>query len=434
MQEAMSDNWADGQAKGLAGMLRASAVWILFAVVVLLLPQIFESRAGVSVLNDMAILIIFALSYNILLGQTGMLSFGHAVYFGLGGFASVHALNLVADEMVPIPTPLIPLIGGIVGLIFGIVIGSFSTRRAGTVFAMISLGVGELVAASSLIFVAFFGGEAGVSGDRTYGPEIFGYIFAQEIEVYYVIAFWLLISTFLMYLYTRTPVGRMSNAVRDNPERAEFVGYSQQRVRYTSFCVAGLFAGIAGGLFAINYEILTEENLSAAASGQVLLMAYIGGVGFFIGPIVGAIVLSLLSSVVGSYTDLWQLYLGILFVVTVLYMPTGISGLIMKHILAFKIGRLNHLALPYALIALPFLALILGLAGLMEMISHAREIVAGQYEMTLYFFTFEVNQVMPWVIVAAVLIVSGILVKLLKGRVMVEWETINHMLAAEGQR
>lgn len=434
MQEAMSGSWADGPAKSLMRMLRPSAVWIVFAAVVLVAPQIFDSRSGVSILNDMAILIIFALSYNLLLGQTGMLSFGHAVYFGLGGFASVHLLNLVADEVIAVPTPLVPLIGGFVGLFFGIVIGSFSTRRAGTVFAMISLGVGELVAASSLIFVAFFGGEAGVSGDRTYGPEIFGVMFAQEIEVYYVIAFWLLLSTFLMYLYTRTPVGRMANAVRDNPERAEFVGYSQQRVRFMSFCVAGLFAGIAGGLFAINYEILTEENLSAAASGQVLLMAYIGGVGFFIGPIVGAIVLSLLSSVIGNYTDLWQLYLGILFVVTVLYMPMGLSGLIMKHMLAFRIGHLSQLAVPYGLIVIPFLVLILGLAGLMEMISHARDIVAEQYEMTLYVFTFEVNQVMPWVIVITVVIVSGFLVNRLKGRVVQEWEQINHQLATEGQR
>jgi branched-chain amino acid transport system permease protein len=430
MTEAVSDAVIAPQPRDLSRLLRASSIWIAFAVVLLVAPQVFDSRAGISILNDMGILIIFALSYNMLLGQAGMLSFGHAVYFGLGGFVAVHALNWVADEVIAIPTPLIPLIGGLTGLFFGIVIGSFSTRRAGTVFAMISLGVGELVAASALILVAFFGGEAGISGDRTYGPEVFGYMFAQEIEVYYVVAFWLLLSTWLMYLFTRTPVGRMANAVRDNPERAEFVGYSQQRVRYISFCVAGLFAGVAGGLFAINYEILTEENLKLAESGQVLLMAFIGGVGFFIGPIVGAIVLSLLSSVVGNYTELWMLYLGILFVVTVLYMPGGISGVIMKHYYAYQLGRLRGLARPYALLVLPALALLLGIVALMEMISHHRGVVGGDYEMSLFAFTFSTQSATPWLVAAAVVVVAGALVKKLKQPVVAEWDSINSRLAA----
>jgi len=134
------------------------------------------------------------------------------------------------------------------------IIGSFSTREAGTVFAMISLGVGELIAACSLIFVAFFGGETGVSADRTYGLPVFGVEFLRQSEVYYLIAGWLLISALLMYLFTRTPMGRMANAVRDNAERAGFLGYSARRVRFYSFIFSGFFAGIAGGLFAVNYD------------------------------------------------------------------------------------------------------------------------------------------------------------------------------------
>jgi len=414
-------------------LVRSSAIWIVFVAVILIAPQIFDSRSGVSILNDMAILIIFALSYNMLLGQTGMLSFGHAVYFGLGGFVTVHMLNYVESEMFSIATPLVPLFGGITGLFFAFIIGSFSTKRSGTVFAMISLGIGEMIAACSLIFVAFFGGEGGVSGDRTYGPEWFGINFAQEIEVYYVIAFWLIVSTVLMYLYTQTPVGRIANAVRDNPERAEFVGYNQQRVRFIAFCVSGFFAGIAGGLFAINYEILTEENLKLSESGAVLLMAYIGGLGFFIGPIVGAILLTLLSSVIGNYTDLWQLYLGLLFVITVLYMPSGISGVIMKHHQAFKIGRLNALYRPYALIFIPFIVLILSVTGLMELITHAREAMADDLVMSLYFVEFNSHAVMPWVVLIGLSLVSGILVKYLKGSVMEEWENINSDFVSEGR-
>lgn len=239
--------------------LKKLSVWLGFLAVMLVLPQIFDSILSISILNQMAIAIVFALSYNMLLGQGGMLSFGHAVYFGMGGFLAVHALILIEFESVYFSVIFIPLIGGLFGLLAALFIGSFSTRKAGTVFAMISLGIGELIAASSLIFVGFFGGEEGVSGDRTFGPLFFGVDFAQDLEVYYLSAAWVFIATLFMYLFTQTPAGRMANAVRDNPERAEFIGYSARRVRFISFCASGLFAGIAGGLFAMNYEILTKK-------------------------------------------------------------------------------------------------------------------------------------------------------------------------------
>src|SRR5690606_89798 len=152
------------------GSLRRQAVWLVFAVLLVILPLIFRGTLATSVLNQMGIAVVFALSYNMLLGQGGMLSFGHAVFFGLGGFMAVHFLNYIEGGL-PLPVWLVPLVGGLFGLLFGILIGSVSTRRAGTVFAMISLGIGEMVAAASLIFVAFFGGEEGGSGDRTEGDR-----------------------------------------------------------------------------------------------------------------------------------------------------------------------------------------------------------------------------------------------------------------------
>ncbi|MGB4248051.1 MAG: branched-chain amino acid ABC transporter permease [Pseudohongiellaceae bacterium] len=351
-------------------MLRKSIVWIVFAIVLIALPQIFTSVFSVSIFTQMTIAIVFALSYNMLLGQGGMLSFGHAVYFGLGGFMAVHALLMIENETMYFSVTLIPLVGGLFGLLAALFIGSFSTHKAGTVFAMISLGIGELIAASSLILVSFFGGEAGVSGDRTYGPTFFGFDFAQGIEVYYLAAAWMFVATLCMYLFTQTPAGRMANAVRDNPERAEFIGYSARRVRFISFAMAGLFAGIAGGLFAVNYEILTEENLNAASSGRVLLMAYIGGLGFFIGPIVGAIVLTLINSLLSNYTTLWMLYLGILFVLTVMFLPRGLTGFLMMHRVPWHLGKLRLLALPYTLTSIPGVVFLLGMVAMIEM-SHA---------------------------------------------------------------
>lgn len=353
-------------------LLRKTSIWIAFLVALFGLPQIFDSILAVSILNQMAIAIVFALSYNMLLGQGGMLSFGHAVYFGLGGFLSVHALILIEFETMVFSILWVPLIGGLFGLLAALFIGSFSTHKAGTVFAMISLGIGELIAASSLIFSSFFGGEAGISGDRTFGPLFFGVDFAQNIEIYYLAAVWVFIATVFMYLFTQTPAGRMANAVRDNPERAEFIGYSARKVRFISFCASGLFAGIAGGLFALNYEFITEENLNAATSGRVLLMAYIGGLGYFIGPIIGAVVLTLMNSLLSNYSELWMLYLGIMFLLTVMFLPRGFAGFIMMHQMAWLRGNMKMLIKPYVITGIPAAIFALTCIALIEM-SHTDE-------------------------------------------------------------
>ena len=356
----------------MMAMFKKSAIWIAFAVALVGLPQIFDSILAISILNQMAIAIVFALSYNMLLGQGGMLSFGHAVYFGLGGFLSVHALILIEFETMVFSILWIPLIGGLFGLLAGLFIGSFSTRKAGTVFAMISLGIGELIAASSLIFSSFFGGEAGISGDRTFGPTFFGVDFTQNIDIYYVATFWVFLATLFMYLFTQTPAGRMANAVRDNPERAEFIGYSARKVRFISFCASGLFAGVAGGLFALNYEFITEENLNAATSGRVLLMAYIGGLGYFIGPIIGAVILTLMNSLLSNYSELWMLYLGIMFLLTVMFLPRGFAGFIMMHQVAWVRGTLKLLIKPYIITGVPAILFSLTAIALIEM-SHTED-------------------------------------------------------------
>ena len=354
-------------------LLIKSIPWLGYLAALFLLPQFFNSILAISIFNQMAIGIVFALSYNMLLGQGGMLSFGHAVYFGLGGFLSVHALILIEYETLYFSIIYIPLIGGLFGLLAAIFIGSFSTRKAGTVFAMISLGVGELIAASSLIFSSFFGGEAGISGDRTFGPTFFGADFTQNEQIYYVAAAWVFIATLFMYLFTQTPAGRMANAVRDNPARAEFIGYSARRVRFISFCASGLFAGIAGGLFALNYEFITEENLNAATSGRVLLMAYIGGLGYFIGPIIGAVILTLMNSLLSNYTELWMLYLGIMFLLTVLFLPRGFAGFVMMHQVAWLNGKLRSLLLPYLITGVPSVLFMLATVALIEMSHHEGE-------------------------------------------------------------
>ena len=394
--------------------------WILAAAILIVLPFIFTGGGSITIMNQIGITIVLAMSYNMLLGQGGMLSFGHAVYMGIGGFVAVHVMNIVENEYLWLPLSFLPLVGGLVGLGFATIIGSFSTRKAGTVFAMISLGIGELIAACCIIITVFFGGEEGISGDRTMAPPTFGIEFITQKEVYFLIAFWVLLSTFCMYLFTQTPVGKMANAVRDNPERAEFVGYSQRWVRYVSFCAAGFFAGVAGALFAINYEILTEQNLNLNMSFQVLLATYIGGVGFFLGPIFGAILFTLLQTVIGLQTDLWALYTGLVFILMVMFLPAGLTGLFAMHMIPIQLGRAGMLIKPYSKIFLPGLAFVIGIIALIELINHVRHHGEEQF-MTLFWVEFDTTSFVPWVLFALMTIVGFYISRIFAKEVAEAW-------------
>ena len=390
-------------------LLRRYGIWIVAAAVMILLPRVFTSGAALTTMCLMGIMIVFSLSYNMLLGQTGMLSFGHAVYYGLGGFIAVHAMNTIAGDKLPIPLPLVPLAGGLMGLAFGFIFGAVSTRRAGTAFAMISLGLGELIASLSLILRGFFGGEEGINANRTKMMTLWGVRFGPQIEVYYLIAAWCFLCMVLMFAFTRTPLGRMCNAVRENPERAEFIGYSTQMVRFITFCISGFFAGIAGGLAAINFELMNAVNISGAQSGVVLLMAFIGGVGSFVGPILGAVLVVLLQVFLSDLTGAWMLYFGLLFVGMVMFAPGGMAGLIALHIPLLRRRSLHRVLPYYALMAVP---VAMGLGGLVTLIETAHhqlvKTAADGPAMKLFgLIAYESNAALPW-IVALALIAAGI--------------------------
>ncbi len=390
-------------ASSTAAGARGRMVWGVAVLVLLGLPFFFSSGASLTMMSLMGFAIIFALSYNMLLGQTGMLSFGHAVYYGLGGFITAHALNIIAAGKWAVPLPIVPLVGGLAGLTFALIFGWVSTRRAGTAFAMISLGIGELVAASSLILRGFFGGEGGISANRTATLKIFDLNFGPQIQVYYLIAAWCLLCIAAMYAFTRTPLGRMCNAVRENPERAEFVGYSTRMVRFIAFCTSGFFAGVAGGLAAIHYEIVTASVVGAGPSGFVLLMAYIGGIGFFIGPIVGAILMTALQISLSDYTGAWLLYVGLMFVVVVMYVPGGLAGLLLMHRPLLRRQAWVRLAPAYALVALPIALLAIGVIALIETSHHLLVKAAEGPAMKLFGVAYQANSALAWVVMLALI-------------------------------
>jgi branched-chain amino acid transport system permease protein len=386
--------------------LKFYGIWIAVVLALLLLPKLFGSGSALTTFSLIGISIIFALSYNILLGQTGMLSFGHAVYYGLGGFLAIHAINIIAKNKFAIPLPLIPLIGGLAGLIFAALLGWVSTRRSGTAFAMISLGLAELVASSALILRTFFGGEAGVSANRTKLYRLFDWSFGPQIQIYYLVAAWTLLAVIAMYALTRTPLGRMCNAVRDNPERVQFVGYDPHIVRYLAFCFAGFFAGIAGALAAINFEIANSAYLGAVQSGTVLFSTYIGGVGFFIGPIVGAIFVTLLSLGLSDLTPVWQLYFGLFFIAIVMFAPGGITGVLMRHRPLIKAGLMGRVLPSYAIAFVPTLAMVAGLMLAIETIVHFTVNPGDDSHIRAFGISFDAASPFIWAM-AFVLLVGG---------------------------
>ena len=395
----------------LRASLARRAPWIAFALALALLPLAFRSGTALTVMSLMGIAVIFALSYNMLLGQTGMLSFGHAVYYGFGAYAAVHFMNAAAASRLPVPLPLVPLVGGLGGLAAAVVLGWVSTRRGGTVFAMISLGLGELVGSSSLVLRSFFGGEEGVSTNRTRLPHVLDWTFGPQIQVYYLIAAWCFVCAALMYALTRTPLGRMCNAVRDNPERAQFVGYSPHGVRFLAFSLSGLFAGIAGGLAAIHFELANSALFGAAQSGDVLLATFVGGAGHFAGPILGAVLVTYLQNMLSDFTELWQLYFGLLFMATVVHAPGGLAGLVMMHRPIWRAGALWRLLPAYALLLAPVASIGAGGFMLLEMAAHLRVKAAEGTVMRMAGLTFDVAGWRPWAVAAACLVVGIYLVR-----------------------
>ena len=345
-------------------------IWTLFAVPLLLAPLVFKSGLSITVLSQMGIAIIACLSYNMLLGQGGMLSFGHAVYTGLGSYLAIHALNAIADGSLPIPVSTVPLVGGLAGMGFAVLFGYVTTRKSSTTFAMITMGLAELVFAMSLMIPEFFGGEGGVSGNRVTGQPFMGISFGPPLQVYYLIAVYTFVCVALMFAFTGTPLGRMLNAVRDNPERVEFIGYNPQRIRYTAFIIAGFFAGISGGLAALNFEIVTAEVVGAARSGAYLLFTFLGGATFFFGPIIGAILMVLAFVLLSEFTKAWLLYLGLVFLFMVMYAPGGIASLIMMNLRVAKFGHLKSLWVSYLGLAGTACVALTGAAVMVEMIYH----------------------------------------------------------------
>jgi branched-chain amino acid transport system permease protein len=409
-------------------------IWGLYAVALTVAPLLWTSSFAQTMLSQMGIAIIACLAYNILLGQGGMLSFGHAVYSGLGGYLAIHVLNMVGAGQLAVPVGLIPLAGGLGGLLFASLLGYVSTKKSGTTFAMITMGIGELVLSMALMLPEFFGGEGGVSGNRVVGKAVLGITFGPQIQVYYLIALYCFVSTVLMFALTRTPLGRLLNAVRDNPERVEFIGYSTQSVRYLAFMISGFFAGIAGGLAALNFEIVTAEVVGPARSGAYLLFVFLGGATFFFGPIIGAVLMVVALALLSELTKAWLLYLGLTFLFMVMFAPGGFASLIMMNMRVAAYGKLGRLWTGYLALGGAGLAVLVGVAAMIEMLYHLQLNAALGPKLPFMGATLDAQGLDSWMGAAFVALTGAALFELSRRHFAHEWAEVQAEIEKEIKR
>lgn len=297
-------------------------------------------------MSKMLIASLFAVAFNLLAGQAGLLSFGHAAFFGIGAMATLHLMLAVEGRVLSLPTPLLPLAGGLAGLIVGAVAGYFAAMRSGVYFALVTLAIAELLHALAPHWDGVFGGEAGLSSMRMpWG----GLAFGSPLEVYYLTLAWVGLSIWLLWAYTRTPFGRLTLALRDNEQRVRFLGYNAHATKVTVFAISAAFSGIAGGLLAVSNETASYALFSTHVSAQVVLHTFIGGATVFFGPIIGASVFTLFAFIVSDVTRSWLLYQGLIFVLVMLYAPLGIGGLVQVHVQHWARLRWRALAPVYGL-------------------------------------------------------------------------------------
>lgn len=337
------------------------------------LPSLL-SQSLVNAAIQMLIAALFATAFNLLCGKAGMLSFGHAAYFGIGAFGTAHAMAALQGTGL-LPTPLMPLAGAFVGLMAGIVAGWFATKRSGVYFSMITLAIAELLHGLGSQLRGLLGGESGISVMRR--PSM-GIDFGSPSQVYYLVLGWVMFSMALMFLYTLTPSGRLSLGLRENAMRLRFLGYDVHHQRVLVFAISAMFCGIAGSLQVINNESVSTVLFELRISAETVLNAFIGGVSVLFGPALGAAVMTLFAYALSDLTHSWLLYQGILFVLVMMVFPSGLAGLLQTVFALRRRGRAGLIML-----TLSFTSALLLTAATVFTIELAQRLASPEYQLSL---------------------------------------------------
>jgi branched-chain amino acid transport system permease protein len=295
--------------------------WLAGTIVVLAVVPWVLARYQLSILTDVLIFGLFALSLDLIMGYTGMVSFGHAAYFGLGAYGS--ALVLIHFGQ---PVPVALLAGALLAGVIAVPAGWFSTRATGIYFAMLTLAFAQLLYTVAYKWRDLTGGSDGIAGvPKTTlfwnGPSL-----ASPLAFYSVVAVVLVLSIAFCWTLMRSPFGRALQAIRENERRFIALGRDPRPFKLVVFVIAAAFAGLAGALFAPFRGFASPEVMFWVLSGQGLMMVITGGIGTLIGPVVGAVVFILIQEILSSYTEHWMIFTGAIFVLMVIFLPGGLVG------------------------------------------------------------------------------------------------------------
>jgi branched-chain amino acid transport system permease protein len=271
------------------------------------------------------ILGLLGMTVNLLVGYTGMITFGHAAFYGIGAYA----LGLLLKKT-SLPFSLVILLCPLITACFGLVIGWFCVRLVRFYFAMLTLAIGQFVWGVILKWYSFTGGDSGLVGIPV--PALL----SSPKDVYYLILAVLFMSIVVMALIIHSPFGMTMRAIRENPERVRFLGIYLTRYRLSVFVLSTFFAGLAGGLYVVLVHGAFPEYAFWAKSGEAIIVALIGGIFFFMGPLIGAAVLIILQQIVIQFTEYWSLVVGILLLVVIFFFPSGVSGIRLKTDFTFR--------------------------------------------------------------------------------------------------
>jgi len=291
------------------------------ALVALALMPWLLARHQLSLLTDLLIFGLFAMSLDLIMGYTGMLSFGHAAYFGLGAYASALVLLEFAQ-----PVPVALAAGMLLAGVVAVPVGWLSTRSTGIYFAMLTLAFAQFLYTVAYKWRSLTGGSDGIAGVPKTALFWGGPSLASSHAFYFLAAACVVLSLVLCRAVVRSPFGRALQAIRENERRFTSLGRDPRPFKLVVFVIAAVFAGLAGALFAPFRGFASPEVMFWVFSGQGLMMVTIGGIGTLVGPILGAMVFILIQEMLSSYTEHWMIFTGAVFVLIVIFLPGGLVG------------------------------------------------------------------------------------------------------------
>lgn len=305
----------------MKAIVRQRGVWIVIAIILLFLPQMF-GPLYTNVFLSFAIMAMYATSLNLLLGYTGLLSFGHAMFFGTGAYAT----SLILYHVEGFPILLSILVGAFAAVLLALITAPLLVRVSGTAFAMLTMAFGQLLFVVCLKFRDITGGEDGLGGFTI--PEFLTFDMTDSTNFYYFAMAVLLGCLWLMWFFTQTPMGSVMIGIRDNVDRVNYLGFHVPHTKGIVFLLSGGFAGVSGAVYALFENLVSPDGtLGIFTSFNPIVMVVVGGAGNFLGPVVGAGVLAIMEETITEFTDRIELINGIILIIIILFAPAGLIGL-----------------------------------------------------------------------------------------------------------